>query len=230
MTKLILSVKLVVLCCNMLFANVKNISRPEMKSSFKTIQEEKINIIFQNNDGLNKKATPQKYKLTIEDLSGNKTIEEFSLGIDSRRKTIAIGIGSKIYIDNGYKLNTLGGGKSPDKSDPFMTVMLRDRNQTINLNEELVATEAIVLSNAQKSADKLKLDSNLTKEIYVTGNIATVYYKNESGKIKAGFDCDKKSGNVKNIDDRKNSDDQGPAAKAPTKDDGVKKLKGLFGK
>jgi hypothetical protein len=195
-----------------------------------TFQDEKINVIFQNNDGLNKKATTQKYKLTIEDLSGNKTAEEFSLGIDSRRKTIAIGVGSKVYVDNGYKLNTLGGGKSPDKSAPFMTVMMRDKNQTINLNEEVVATEALVLSNAQKSADKLKLDSSLTKEIYVTGNIATVYYKDGSGKIKAGFDCDKKSGNVKNIDDRKGSDDQSPSTKVPAKTDAPKKIKGLFGR
>lgn len=223
---LLLSVKLVVVCCNLLFLNLANVS----ESNFKTSQDEKINVIFQNNDGANKKATAQKYKLTIEDLSGNKIVEEFSLGIDSRRKTIAIGVGSKVYVDNGYKLNTLGGGKSPDKSAPFMTVMLRDRNQTINLNEEKNADESIVLVNAQKSADKLKLDASLTKEIYVTGNIATVYYKNESGKIKAGFDCDKKSGNVKNIDDRKGKDDQGPAGKIPTKDDGVKKLKGLFGK
>ena len=226
MTQLLLSVKLVVVCCNLLFLNLTNVS----KVNFKTSQDEKINIIFQNNDGANKKATAQKYKLTVEDLSGNKTVEEFSLGIDSRRKTIAIGVGSKVYIDNGYKLNTLGGGKSPDKSAPFMTVMMRDRNQTINLNEEKNADESVVLANAQKSADKLKLDSSLTKEIYVTGNIATVYYKDGSGKIKAGFDCDKKSGNVKNIDDRKGKDDQGPAGKIPTKDDGVKKLKGLFGK
>ncbi len=226
MTQLLLSVKLVVLCFNLLFVNFGNVS----KSTFKIIQDEKINVIFQNNDGANKKATSQKYKLTVEDLSGNKTVEEFSLGIDSRRKTIAIGIGSKVYVDNGYKLNTLGGGKSPDKSAPFMTVMMRDKNQTINLNEELVATEVIVLANAQKSADKLKLDASLTKEIYVTGNIATVYYKNGSGKIKAGFDCDKKSGNVKNIDDRKGVEDQGPAEKVPSKDDAKKKLKGLFGK
>ena len=193
MTKLLLSVKLVVLCCNLLFVNLSNISG----TTAQTIQDEKINIIFQNNDGANKKATTQKYKLTIEDLSGNKSVEEFSLGIDSRRKTIAIGIGCKIYVDNGYKLNTLVGGKSPDKSAPFMTVMMRDKNQTINLNEELVVAEAVVLANAQKSADKLKLDASLTKEIYVTGNIATVYYKNAAGKIKAGFDCDKKNGNVK---------------------------------
>jgi hypothetical protein len=210
--------KLVFITLNLLFLGF---------SSFD--QDEKINIIFQNNDGFDKKASAHKYKLTIEDASGNKSVEEFSLGIDSRRKTIAIAVGSKVYVENGYKLNTLVGGKIPEKTAPFMTVMLRDRNQTINLNEELIVTEAVVLANAQKSADKLKLDAGLTKEVYVTGNIATVYYKNGAGKIRAGFDCDKKNGNVKNIDDRKNADDQGPAGKTPTKDDGVKKLKGLFG-
>lgn len=215
---LVMYSKLMLLTINLLFVNVPN---------FK--QDEKINIIFQNNDGFDNKASAHKYKLTIEDASGKKSVEEFSLGIDSRRKTIAIAVGSKVYLENGYKLNTLGGGKIPEKTAPFMTVMLRDRNQTINLNEELIVTEAVVLANAQKSADKLKLDASLTKEVYVTGNIATVYYKNGAGKIRAGFDCDKKNGNVKNIDDRKNVEDQGPAGKIPTKDDGVKKLKGLFG-
>ncbi len=133
-----------------------------------------------------------------------------------------------MYIDNAYKLNTLGGGKAPSKSDPLMVVMMRDKNQTINLNEDKNADESVVLANAQKSADKLKLDASLTKEIFVTGNTATVYYKNASGKIKAGFDCDKKNGNVKYIDDRKGVEDQGPAAKVEK--EGIKKLKGLFGK
>jgi hypothetical protein len=221
MTNLAFTLKLVAVCCNMLIMNISNISTLKVR----TKQNEKINIIFQNNDGV---KTMKKYKLTIEDLSGIKTFEEFSLGSDSRRKTIAIGVGCKVYVENAYKLNTLGGGKSPDKSAPLMVVMMRDKNQTINLNEEKNADESVVLANAQKSADKLKLDSGLTTEIFVTGNIATVYYKNASGKIKAGFDCDKKNGNVKNIDDRKGVDDQGPAGKVEK--EGVKKLKGLFGK
>jgi hypothetical protein len=221
MTNLAFTLKLVVMCCNMFFMNFSNISALESKNR----QDEKINIIFQNNDGA---KIMKKYKLTIEDLSGNKSVEEFSLGADSRRKTIAIGVGCKVYVENAYKLNTLGGGKSPDKSAPLMVVMMRDKNQTINLNEEKNADESVVLANAQKSADKLKLDSSLTKEIFVTGNIATVYYKNGSGKIKAGFDCDKKNGNVKNIDDRKGVDDQSPAGKVEK--EGIKKLKGIFGK
>ncbi len=220
MIKLALISKIFIVSTTLLFTNISKNNT--------VFQDEKINIIFQNNDGFDKKATPRKYKLTIEDATGSKSTEEFSLGIDSRRRTIAIAVGSKVYVENGYKLNTLGGGKEPNKKDPFMTVMLRDKNQTINLNEELVATEAVVLANAQKSADKLKLDSSLSTEIYVTGNIATVYYKDGSGKIKAAFDCDKKNGNVKNIDDRRKNDDQGPA-KSPEKE-GVKKLKGLLGR
>ncbi len=75
--------ELVVVCCNMLFMNLSNISDLKVKSNL----DEKINIIFQNNYGA---KTMKKYKLTIEDLSGEKSVEEFSLGADSRRKTIAI--------------------------------------------------------------------------------------------------------------------------------------------
>jgi hypothetical protein len=35
----------------------------------------------------------------------------------------------------------------------------------------------------------------------VSGNIATVYYKDAGGVVQANFDCDKKSGAVKNIAD-----------------------------
>ncbi len=221
MKKLILTALLGIACYNNADANTLN------SNTYYYQTDEKINIIFQNNDGV-KPATTKKYKLTIEDVSGNKTVEEFSLGEMSRRKTIAIAVGSKVYVENGSKLNTLVGGKAPDKSEPFMVVMLRDKNQTINLNEEVVASEYVVLANAQKSAEKLKLDANLKTEIMVTGNIATVYYKDANGKIKAAFDCDKKNGNVKNIDDRRKQEDQTPAKS--TEKEGVKKIKGLLNK
>lgn len=223
MSKLVFLSKVAVVFFTILINNYSN----KVDEKITKFQDDKINVIFQNNDGITA-AKSKKYKLTIENLSGTKSVEEFTLGEMSRRKILAISIGSKVYVDNGYKLNTLVGGKEPNKNDPFMVVMLRDKNQTINLNEEVNTSESTVLINAQKSAEKLKLDTSLKPEIFVTGNIATVYYKDGSGKIKAAFDCDKKNGNVKNIDDRRKNDDQGPVK--TSEKEGAKKLKGLLGR
>jgi hypothetical protein len=180
---------------NCLYANSERL-RPRFE------QKESINVIFENNSTT---KGFKKFKLTIEDPSGKKTVEEFSLSDDSRRKTIALSLGSKVYVENSQKLNTLVGGTVPDKSEPFMTVMLRDKNQSIHLVEEENASQAAVEANAQKSADKLKLESNSTKETKVNGNTVTITYKNANGDALAEFDCDKKNGNVKNINDlRKN--------------------------
>jgi hypothetical protein len=172
--------------------------------------DDPIKVIFQNNSG---KKGIMKFKLTIENPDGAKRVEELAISGDMLiRKELNLAIGSKVYVDNGYKLNTLVGGKAPAKETPFMTVMARDKNQTINLVEETNATEAIVLTNAAKAAAKLKMPANLVIEIEVTGNIATVFYKDANGYSLANFDCDKKSGNIKNINDtRKKKDDQGPA-------------------
>ncbi len=174
--------------------------------------DDPIRVIFQNNSG---KKGLMKFKLTIENPDGAKRVEELAISGDmSIRKELNLAIGCKVYIDNGYKLNTLVGGKAPAKDAAFMTVMARDKNQTINLVEEINATEASVLANAAKAAEKLKLPANLNIEIVVSGNIATVYYKDANGYSHANFDCDKKTGNLKNINDtRKKKDDQGPAKK-----------------
>jgi hypothetical protein len=178
-----------------------------------------IRVIFQNNSG---KKGIIKFKLTIENTDGIMRVEELSISGDmSIRKELNLGVGSKVFVENGYKLNTLTGGKVPAKDAPFMTVMARDKNQTINLVEETNATEAIVLANAAKAAEKLKITSDAKIDYIVTGNIVTVSYKGGNGNTLAEFDCDKKNGNVKNISDlRKKQDDQGPA----------KKVKGLLGK
>jgi hypothetical protein len=95
-----------------------------------------------------------------------------------------------------------------------MTVMARDKNQTINLVEETNATEAMALANAAKAAEKLKITGDAKIDYVVTGNIVTVSYKGGNGSTLAEFDCDKKNGNVKNISDlRKKQDDQGPVKK-----------------
>jgi hypothetical protein len=180
---------------------------------------ESIRVIFQNNSG---KKGMMKFKLTIENPDGTKRVEELAISGDaSIRKDLNMEVGSKVYVENGYKLNTLVGGKTPAKDAPFMTVMARDRNQTINLVEETNAAEAVVLANAAKAAEKLKITSDAKIDYIVTGNIVTVSYKGGNGNTLAEFDCDKKNGNVKNISDlRKKQDDQGPA----------KKVKGLLGK
>jgi hypothetical protein len=185
---------------------------------------EVIRVIFQNNSG---KKGIMKFKLTIENPDGAKRVEELAISGDaSIRKDLNLEIGCKVYVDNGYKLNTLIGGKIPAKDGPFMTVMARDKNQTINLVEETNAAEAVVLANAAKSAEKLKITSDAKIDYVVTGNIVTVTYKAGNGSTLAEFDCDKKNGNVKNINDlRKKQDDQGPAGKS-----GVNKAKGMLGK
>jgi hypothetical protein len=106
-----------------------------------------------------------------------------------------------VYVTNSVALNTLTGGKAPEKDAPLMTVMLRDKNQSIHLVEEVNAKEADVLANAAKSAAKLKLPATAVISILVNGNTATVTYKDTNEKILAEFDCDKKNGNVKNISD-----------------------------
>jgi hypothetical protein len=185
---------------------------------------EVIRVIFQNNSG---KKGLIKFKLTIQNPTGEKQIEELAISGDaSIRKELNLEIGSKVYVENGYKLNTLVGGKVPAKDAPFMTVMARDKNQTINLVEETNAAEAVVLANAAKSAEKLKITSDAKVDYLVTGNIVTVTYKGGNGSTLAEFDCDKKNGNVKNISDlRKKKDDQGPAGNG-----GVNKVKGMLGK
>ncbi len=196
---------------------------PEMVNT--KIQEEKINVIFENN--MLGKGTKQ-FKLTIIDPSGNKTIETFSLSDDSRRKTIALEVGSKVYVDNSQKLNTLVGGKVPEKSEPLMTVMARDKNQSIHLVEEENTSQATVETNAQKSADKLKLESNVTKETLVNGNTVTITYKNANGEALAEFDCDKKNGNVKNITDLRKKGNNKTNEEKPKSN--IDKAKSLFGK
>jgi hypothetical protein len=196
-------------------------------SSFKShvYQNESINIIFENNSTA---KGFKKFKLTIEDPSGKKTLEEFSLSDDSRRKTIAIQIGSKVYVENSQKLNTLVGGKIPEKSEPLMTVMSRDKNQSIHLVEEENTSQATVEMNAQKSADKLKLDADAAKETIVNGNTVTIRYTNAAGKLLAEFDCDKKNGNVKNINDLRKKGDNKIVEEKPKSN--VDKAKSLFGK
>jgi hypothetical protein len=160
---------------------------------------ETIRVIFQNNSG---KKGIIKFKLTIENPDGAKRVEELAISGDaSIRKELNLEIGSKIFVENGYKLNTLIGGKVPAKDAPFMTVMARDKNQTINLVEETNATEALVLANAAKSAEKLKIPSSSKIDYIVTGNIVTISYKTTDGIALADFDCDKKNGSVKNISD-----------------------------
>ncbi len=188
-------------------------------------QSESINVIFENNSTT---KGFKKFKLIIEDPTGKKTTEEFSLSDDSRRKTIALQIGSKVYVENSQKLNTLVGGKIPEKSEPLMTVMLRDKNQSIHLVEEENTSQATVEANAQKSADKLKLEGNATKETLVNGNTVTITYKATSGEVLAEFDCDKKNGNVKNINDLRKKDKNKTAEEKPKSN--VDKAKSLFGK
>ncbi len=188
---------------------------------------EKININFENNST---SKGDKKFKLTIVDPSGTKTVEEFSLGDMSRRKMLTLTVGSKIYVENSSKLNTLVGGKVPGKDEPFMTVMLRDKAQTIHLVEEENATQAVVEANARKSADKLKLDANATTETLVQGNTVTITYKSTDGKLLAEFDCDKKSGNVKNITDLRKKGEEVKKAEDKPEDKAEKKIKGLFGK
>jgi hypothetical protein len=190
------------------------------------MQEEKINVIFENNS--TDKGT-KKFKLTIEDPSGGKTVEELTLTDMSRRKTLSLAIGSKVYVENSAKLNTLKGGQIPNKGEPLIIVMLRDKNQSIHLVEEENTSEAIVFENAQKSANKLKLDTDASKSLIVNGNTATVTYKSTSGQLLAEFDCDKKNGNVKNINDvRKKGDNK--KGDETTKPDALNKAKSLFGK
>jgi hypothetical protein len=170
----------------------------EQFKKYSTLNEV-IRIIFQNNSG---KKGIMKFKLTIESPDGTKRIEELSISGDaSIRKDLNLEVGSKVYIENGYKLNTLIGGKVPAKDAPFMTVMVRDKNQTINLVEETNAAEVVVLANAAKSAEKLKIPAGSKIEYIVTGNIVTISYKTTDGIALADFDCDKKNGNVKNISD-----------------------------
>jgi hypothetical protein len=174
--------------------------------------QEIIRVIFQNNSG---KKGIIKFKLTIENPDGTKRVEELAISGDMGiRKELNLEIGSKVYVDNGYKLNTLVGGKVPAKDAPFMTVMARDKNQTINLIEETNVAEVVVLANAAKSAEKLKITGDAKVDYVVTGNIVTVTYKGGNGSKLAEFDYDKKNGNVKSINDlRKKQDDQGPAGK-----------------
>jgi hypothetical protein len=216
MKQLLLVIFLGLMYCSKLFA----ITVCEVKS-----QEEKINVIFENN--MLGKGTKQ-FKLTIIDPSGNKTIETFSLSDDSRRKTVALEVGSKVYVDNSAQLNTLEGGKAPDKSAAFLIVMLRDKNQSMHLVEETNTSQAVVEANAQKSADKLKLAGDATKEILVNGNTVTVTYTSTTGEVLAEFDCDKKNGNVKNINDlRKKNKNKTSDEKSKSN---VDKAKSLFGK
>lgn len=215
---------LIAIVCN----NSIQAFKTSIHSSFITLGDgEKININFENNST---SKGDKKFKITIVDPSGTKTVEEFSLGDMSRRKMLSLMVGSKIYVENGYKLNTLVGGKVPGKEEPFMTVMLRDRAQTIHLVEEENATQALVEANARKSADKLKLDANATTETLVQGNTVTITYKDASGKSLAEFDCDKKSGNVKNINDLRKKGEEAKKADEKPEDKAEKKVKGLFGK
>jgi hypothetical protein len=161
-------------------------------------KEEAINVIFENNSTT---KGAKKFTLTIIEPSGNKRTETISMTDDSRRKTLSLIVGSKVYVTNSVALNTLTGGKTPEKDAPLMTVMLRDKNQSIHLVEEVNAKEADVLANAAKSAAKLKLPATAVISILVNGNTATVTYKDTNEKILAEFDCDKKNGNVKNISD-----------------------------
>jgi uncharacterized protein YxeA len=187
---------------------------------------EKINVIFENNGNAKEIV---KFELTIIEPNGNKIIEELSLGEMSRRKTVSISVGSKIYLKNSAKLNTLIGGRIPADSEAFMVVMLRDRNQSIHLVEETNATQQLIEANAQKSADKLKLESGATKSTLVNGNTVTITYTDASGIILAEFDCDKKSGNVKNIADLRKKEEEKKTTQEP-ENKGINKAKGLLGK
>ncbi len=187
--------------------------------------DEKINVIFQRNNPAKGSTT---YILTIEEPSGTKKTETITMTDGSKRKTVAIMVGSKVYVKNASKLNMLEGGQNQSDSDPLMTVMLRDKNQVINLDEEKNASQSVLEANAQKSATKLKLSEDLQKETVVNGNTATITYKSKSGSPMASFDMDKKTGNVKNIVDMSKANAGKPEDKA--KKEGEKKLKGLFGK
>jgi ABC-type uncharacterized transport system permease subunit len=197
----------ITLCVNVTFAKFNNnfIIKPYV------YYKEIINVIFENNST---SKGIKKFKLTIVDQSGSKRTEEISMSEDSRRKTLSLNIGSSVYVANSAALNTLVGGKAPSKDAPLMTVKMRDKNQTIHLVEEVNAKESDVLANAAKSAAKLKLASDVTISYIVTGNTVTVYYRNNKGKIIAEFDCDKKNGAVKNINDLRKIDDQGPVVKS----------------
>jgi hypothetical protein len=212
---------LVIMYC----AKISTALASSIHSTQQVAEEKPINVIFENNSTT---KGFKKFKLTIEDPSGKKTVEEFSLSDDSRRKTIAIQIGSKVYVENTQKLNTLVGGKTPDKSEPLMTVMSRDKNQSIHLVEEENTSQAAVEVNAQKSADKLKLDADATKETIVNGNTVTIRYTNAVGKLLAEFDCDKKNGNVKNINDLRKKGENKTVEEKPKSN--VDKAKSLFSK
>jgi hypothetical protein len=207
-----ITVALLVLMVNFCNANIELSTLNFQQSKKYTRLIETIRVIFQNNSG---KKGIMKFKLSIENPDGTKREEELAISGDmSIRKDMNLEVGSKVYVENGYKLNTLVGGKTPAKDAPFMTVMARDRNQTINLVEETNAAEAVVLANAAKAAEKLKITSDAKVDYVVTGNIVTVSYKGGNGSTLAEFDCDKKNGNVKNISDlRKKQDDQGPVKK-----------------
>jgi hypothetical protein len=199
--KKISKVALFVLMVNICSANIvpKKIGTTFNVQQFKkhSSLNEVIRIIFQNNSG---KKGIMKFKLIIENPDSAKGVEELSINGDaSIRKELNLEIGSKIFVENGYKLNTLIGGKVPAKDAPFMTIMTRDKNQTTNLVEETNAAEALVLANAEKSAEKLKIPSSSKIGYIVTGNIVTISYKTTDGIALAEFDCDKKNGNVKNM-------------------------------
>lgn len=161
-----------------------------------TLFAQKINVIFQNNGG----SGTRSFKLTIIAPDGTKTTQDISLPY-TRRQTVALEIGSKVFLDNTKLLNTIVGGKAIATDAPFMTVAAKDKNQVMNLVEETNATQAVIDANVAISAAKLKIPVGSVSESSVSGNTVTTVLKDAAGNILAEFDTDKKTGNVKLITD-----------------------------
>lgn len=162
-----------------------------------SLQAQKINVIFQNNSTT---KGMKKFKLDIQNPDGTKTTQDFSLE-QTRRQTVPIEIGAKVFTSNTKTLNMVEGGKEIGADEPLMIVSAKDKNQTINLVEEKNASQKMINDNIAKSAAKLKLPTDATSESYVSGNIVTTILKDKNGKSLAEFDTDKKTGVVKLITD-----------------------------
>ena len=158
---------------------------------------QKINVIFQNNST---EKGARKFKLEVENPDGTKTTENFALEA-TRRQTVALEIGAKVFVTNTKALNTIQGGAEVSNTTPFMTVVAKDKNQVMNLVEETNASQNVITENVTKSASKLKLPTDASSESTVSGNTVTTKFKDKKGNAIAEFDTDKKTGNVKLITD-----------------------------
>ncbi len=158
---------------------------------------QKINVIFQNNSTA---KGVKKFKLDIQNPDGSKSTQELSLD-QTRRQTIPIEVGAKVFTANAKNLNFVEGGKELKADVPLMIVQAKDKNQTINLVEEKNASQKVIDDNIAKASSKLKLPTDTSAESFVSGNIVTTILKDKNGNPLAEFDTDKKTGAVKLITD-----------------------------